>query len=170
MATFTLLVSSGEPYWLRVETPATNERDLVKFIMNAWSKQQCNLNFLEAFLTEHNPDALSRIFPEGSVAASRTASVNSERSHASSTSGNSEEVDDSDEDKEGPVDDDEEDDQDEDTIMRPAKVYELTSTQRGMFVNEIPQACQPVRARRSFFEMCRQNYPSIVIIKPDGLL
>ncbi len=196
MATFTLLVSRGEPYWLRVETPATNERDLVKFLMDSWSKDQCHLNFLETFLNEHSPEALTRIFPEGSdepapasVAASVTASVNSERSHPSHSSSmldddelddEEKEKDDSDEDKEGPPDDDEEEEEDEedsldsddetDIIMTPANTYKMTSIQRVMFIDEIQEACQPVPARKRFFEMCRQNTPSIVFIKPDGLL
>jgi hypothetical protein len=200
MATFTLLVSTSGPYWLRVETNVTNERDLVKFLMNSWSKDQCHLNFLEEFLTEYSPEALLRIFPEGSVAApvaasastasttsvaaSATASVNSERSHSSSMLDDDEEIDDDEEEddsdgnKEGP-DDDEEDEEDDlnsdddiatDIIMTPANTYEMTTIQREMFVDEIQEACQPVQARKQFFEMCRLNSPSIVFIKPDGLL
>jgi hypothetical protein len=152
--------------------------------MDSWSKQQCNLNFLEAFLTEYNPEALQRIFEEGSVAASPTASVaasptasvNSEQSHPSSLLDDDEEIDDdeeeddSDENKEGPDDNESEDDSDSDIIMTPANTYELTSRQRVMFVDEIQEACQPVRARKRFFEMCRTNSPQILFIKPDGLL
>jgi hypothetical protein len=176
MATFTLLVSISGPNWIRRETPATNEQDLVQFLMNSWLKDQCHLNFLEIFLRESSPDALRRIFPEGSVASSSTDDDDEEDET----------------DAEGPVDDDEEedeeddldstdngstekttasdDDSDTDTIMICANTYVLTSTQRQMFVNEIQIACQPVGARRRFFEMCRLNSPSIVFIKPDGFL
>ena len=91
-----------------------------------------------------------------------------------------EEEDNSDENKEGP-DDDEEDEEDDlnsdddtatDIIMTPTNVntYEMTTIQREMFVDEIQEACQPVQARKQFFEMCRLNSPSIVFIKPEGIL
>jgi hypothetical protein len=175
MSTFTLLVSGSGPYWLRRETPATNEQDLVKFLINSWSKDQCHLNFLKGFLNESSPDALRRIFPEGSVATSSTVDDDEV------------EEDDSDEDKEGPDDDEEDeldttdnsstekttssdDDSDTDTIMSSATTNELTSIQREMYINEIQIACQSVGARRRFFELCRLNSPSIVFIKPDGFL
>lgn len=217
MATFTLLVSIGNAYWQRVETPATNERALVDFLMDSWSKDQCHLNFLEIFLNEYNPDGLSRIFTEDSVKDKTESSVDEEEAEeeAEESENAEEEAEDEDEDENindldteenEEVDDDEVDDEAEDNdeldddeelmdvstqspstssskksqkehyddtgdvIMRPAKIYDLSEKQRVKFIQEIREACQPVRARRRFFQLCRENFPRIVFVKPDGFV